>query len=165
MPSNSSSPGSASTSYTFSNRSSGSNSNQGNNARQARSALREQFRLEGRPESWWNPMWWRQEQERRRAARVANLLVYPSFEIPAVSILKSLASRELSGKLNKQIRFRPGNLAVRVRDASGRKRFYTLTEFKTKYGNKWQYIPSGSRRPIKENSNIQRKQVRVVRFT
>lgn len=155
------SSGSSSTNFTHSSGGSFSNSNQSPNARNRRQRLLNQFRNEGRNESWWNPRYHRQEQNRRRSLRVANVM-NPTKQRKVSPLLKSLVTREISGK--RMPRFRSGNIAVSIRRATGRHDYYSPSEFNSIYGNKWKHIPSGSRRLISEDSNVQRKQVRVVRM-
>lgn len=138
------------------------NSNHSPWSRLSRNELREEFRAQGMHPSTWQRGWYKQEQNRRRAKRASNLMKYPLERRRPLPTAKSLVSREIKGKIPS--RFRIGNLAVRISHPNGRKNFYTVSEFNAKYGNKWKYLPSGSRRFISENSTVQRKQVRVVKF-
>lgn len=146
----------------FTQSGSSSNSNQSPSAKRRRNELREEFRAQGMHPRTWQHGWYKQDQNRRRAKRASNLMKYPFERRRPLPNAKSLVSREIKGKFPS--RFRIGNLAVRIRHPNGRKIFYTVSEFNAKYGNKWKSLPSGSRRFISENSTVQRKQVRVVKF-
>jgi hypothetical protein len=153
-------------SNTISNRSSNSNSNQNEWAKEHRRNLREKFRREGQPESWWNPHWYYENQVRRRKKRAENIVKYPSekpLPLPKVPFRK-LIQRELTGSLKPK--FRVGNVAVQIHRAGGRREYMSLANFNGKYGNKWKRIGSASSRLIAPeiNSNLQRRQIKVVKF-
>ena len=153
-------------SNTLSNRSSGSNSNQNEIARIIRHETRQRFRSQGQPESWWNPRWYYTNQVRRRTNRAESVLKYPSQRpIPTPSVpFRNLIKRELTGRLT--VKFKVGNIAVQIHRAGGRREYMSLAEFNSRYGNAWKRIASGSRRLIAPeiNSNLQRNQVKVVKF-
>ena len=153
-------------SNTASNKSTGSNSNQNETSRRIRHETRQRFREEGRPRSWWDPRWYYTSQLRRRAKRMENVLKYP-YERPLPNPkvpFRNLVRRELTGKL--AIKYKVGNIAVQIHRAGGRREYISLKNFNSRYGNTWKRIAAGSRRLIAPeiNSNLQRKQVKVVKF-
>ena len=152
------------TSNTVSNRSTGPNSNQNENAKRMRQETRDRFRAEGQPRSWWDPHWYYTNQLRRRAKRAENALKYP-HERPLPKVpFRNLVKREITGRLASKFKF--GNVAVQIHRAGGRREYMSLANFNSKYGHKWKRIASGSRRLIAPeiNSNLQRNQVKVVKF-
>lgn len=145
------------------------NSNKNENAVRARQELRERFRAQGQPESWWNPRWYYTNQVRRRTKRAQNVLKYPSerpLPIPKVPKVpfRNIVKRELTGRLASK--FKVGNIAVQIHRAGGRREYMPLANFNSRYGNTWKRIAAGSRRLIAPeiNSNLQRKQIKVVSF-
>lgn len=154
------------TSNTVSNKSTNSNSNQNENSKRMRQETRERFRAEGQPRSWWDPHWYYTNQLRRRAKRAENALKYVSerpLPIPKVPF-RNLVKKELTGRL--AVKFKTGNIAVRILHSNGRREYVPLREFNSKYGHKWKRIASGSRRLIAPeiNSRLQRQQLKVVKF-
>jgi hypothetical protein len=151
-------------SNTASNKSTGSNSNQNENAKRIRNATRARFRAEGQPESWWNPHWYYTNQVRRRAKRAENVLKYPSEKLVPRIPFRNLLKRELTGRL--AVKFKIGNIAVQLHRAGGRREYMSLANFNSRYGHAWKRIASGSRRLIAPeiNSNLQRSQIKVVKF-
>jgi hypothetical protein len=77
---------------------------------------------------------------------------------------RNLLKRELTGRL--AVKFKIGNIAVQIHRAGGRREYMSLANFNSRYGHTWKRIASGSRRLIAPeiNSNLQRKQVKVVKF-
>ena len=153
-------------SNTVSNRSSASSSNSNKNeiSKSIRAERRARFQREGQPESWWNPRWYYLNQVRRRKKRAENVVKYTS-ERPVsrqrVS-LRNITKRELTGRL--VAKYKAGNVVVQIRRANGRKEYIPLGEFNSRYGEKWKSMGFASSRLISPTSNIQRRNIKVIKF-
>ncbi len=154
------------TSNTVSNKSTGSNSNQSESAKNMRRQTRERFRAEGQPESWWNPRWYYLDQVRRRKKRAENAIRYTSERpVPRPKIsARQLVERELTGKL--AVKYKVGNMAIRILRSNGRREYMSLKDFNSKYGQRWKNMGAVSRRLIAPeiNSNLRRKNIKVIKF-
>lgn len=111
--------------------------------------MRNKLRNQGLHRSAWEAGYYYRKQAAKRAARAESVLQYPSM-------------RPLKGNLN--TRFRSGNIAIQIHRPGNIREYMKLSNFNAKYGTNWKSIGANSDKVIGANTNLQRRQIKVVKF-
>ena len=110
---------------------------------------RNMLRNQGLPPHMWEAGYRYRKQLARRAARAESVLKYPSM-------------RPLKGNLS--TRFRSGNIAIQIHRTGNRREYMKVSNFNARYGTNWKSIGANSDKVIRSNTNLQRRQIKVIKF-
>jgi hypothetical protein len=141
----------------YNNKSEYSNSQSNNNGTRGRHGMtpeetqrtRNMLRNQGLPAHMWEAGYHYRQQLARRKARAESVLKYPSM-------------RQLKGNLS--TRFKSGNIAIQIHRPNNRREYMKLSNFNARYGTNWKSIGANSDKVIRPNTNLQRSQIKVVKF-